>query len=539
MVHWAKTPSEIADLMMTVLKAWTSKKQRGLISHGIPQGPLASSLIGELVFYDIDKIMSSQQVRGKYVYLRYVDDIRIMARDEDSVRRGLIRLEQLCRHMGLIPQSSKTAVFQAEDESHAVGKNISFSKEENDPSFHKDFLLKCLSEDKLTITDTSRFKYYLYRVKPSASHLDVLFPLFLKQRDMCDIFQIHFENYKKNEALIRALEHVLVTRDLPYQYFEGVIWQILSTIDLQRITFPNLARIAGKRLMGTTADQMNYNLRRGLLLYLFPKVNSTSKRILNKYLYEPSSILQGQLVNEAKIFMNRDNYSNFIRRCLIRSLPDSGLVAAIQLAIDNEGVPEGVSIAQLKPAVQNVLAKLGLIQDDSVKPYDPFDELIERRYRVKCSQWKELLSSEYDHAHKLLAISDSSFDQSPSNWLCHLDTLNEVITRSIINRDPNITAATKDKNGHLVDYGQFLEITHPFYKNHPGIADVFKQIHKRRCCTPGAHAYDKKTTKRTRPVKPGERNNFMSKISTAYEEISKFAVEQFKTSSLATASSAV
>jgi len=519
MVHNAHSSSELSDLTSQLLKAWTSRLRTGLLSHGVPQGPLASSLIGEITLFDIDKEMSGDQ--NSLVYLRYVDDIRVMAKEEDAVRLGLVKLEQLCRMKGLIPQSSKTSIFCAGTPEEAIGKSISFTSEEFEPILDKNYLQSCLSEDKSKIENFSRFKYFLYRSNPSAEFVKTMLHLFSTYPDLCDGFQIHLENYRRSKTVINFLVNMLITRRLPYQYYEGVVWLILAKVDPERSSYTKLQDIATDRLLSNSANQLSFNLRFGLYSYLFPYVESLPKKVINRYFYEPSSILQSLIIIESKTYLSSSNYHALMRRCFTRTLPDAGLVAGMKLALDSEKLTDLDQIS-LKYPVKTLLAKMGVLTAVEVKRAHPFEELMERRYDVKCGYWSELIGTEYNHAHNLLVFSESSYNSNPSAWLCNIDNLNEIITHSIIRNDPSLTVKVRSNNGEIIDFGVFLAPTHPFAKKYTKIADAFRQLHKRRCSTPGAHAYEKKTAKRAKPVKPGERQNFLSKLKNAYSEVAVF-----------------
>ncbi|MBE3128422.1 MAG: hypothetical protein IMZ60_01955 [Actinobacteria bacterium] len=72
--------SEIAKFVEKILRCWTSENKVSSISHGVPQGPIASSFIGELIFLEIDLKMKKHI--KEFSYLRYVDDIRLLAKNE-------------------------------------------------------------------------------------------------------------------------------------------------------------------------------------------------------------------------------------------------------------------------------------------------------------------------------------------------------------------------------------------------------------------------------------------------------------------------
>jgi hypothetical protein len=61
-----------------------------------------------------------EKMNQSCVYLRYVDDIRIMGQSEHEVRKALVELDVLCRERGLIPSSEKTTIIKIKDEEEIV-----------------------------------------------------------------------------------------------------------------------------------------------------------------------------------------------------------------------------------------------------------------------------------------------------------------------------------------------------------------------------------------------------------------------------------
>jgi hypothetical protein len=99
---------DFADNALKWFRAWTSEKASTSHSHGIPQGPIASDFLAECFLLPIDELLGQ-----KHVYLRYVDDIRLLGKSETQVQSAAIDLEQLCRNRGLIPQAKKFAITKA------------------------------------------------------------------------------------------------------------------------------------------------------------------------------------------------------------------------------------------------------------------------------------------------------------------------------------------------------------------------------------------------------------------------------------------
>jgi len=91
---------EFCDFLSNCLSRWTANDRRIYQHHGIPQGPLGSGLLAEVVLRHFDQHYGP---KANLVYLRYVDDIRLFATKEIELRRMLIRLDRLSKDIGLLP----------------------------------------------------------------------------------------------------------------------------------------------------------------------------------------------------------------------------------------------------------------------------------------------------------------------------------------------------------------------------------------------------------------------------------------------------
>lgn len=79
--------------------------------RGIPEGPDASRVLGNLFLLPVDEAMQELPVR----YSRYMDDFRILARTRGEAVRGIRLLERECRKRGLILANHKTKLLRGED----------------------------------------------------------------------------------------------------------------------------------------------------------------------------------------------------------------------------------------------------------------------------------------------------------------------------------------------------------------------------------------------------------------------------------------
>ncbi|MGI9075240.1 MAG: reverse transcriptase domain-containing protein [Bryobacteraceae bacterium] len=100
----------LIELLMTCLEGWTLKKAGAAVGHRVPQGPEPSAFLAECFLFYFD----SADYRG-VTYLRYIDDIRLMGKDEIPIRRALLRLDLHSKELGLVPQAEKIACRRVSD----------------------------------------------------------------------------------------------------------------------------------------------------------------------------------------------------------------------------------------------------------------------------------------------------------------------------------------------------------------------------------------------------------------------------------------
>src|SRR3546814_15995666 len=78
-------------------------------------------MLSEAVLQHID---AAGERGRKTVYLRYVDDIKILAKNEGELRRKLIELDLASKEIGLFPQTAKINIRKISDPRGAV-KSVS------------------------------------------------------------------------------------------------------------------------------------------------------------------------------------------------------------------------------------------------------------------------------------------------------------------------------------------------------------------------------------------------------------------------------
>ena len=98
--------SKVTEAIRQMLAMWAV-----VPGIGIPQGPNASRLLGNIYLFPVDRSM----IAAGYSYCRYMDDIRIIGQTRAEVTAGMRLLEIECRRRGLVVSPAKTELLSGED----------------------------------------------------------------------------------------------------------------------------------------------------------------------------------------------------------------------------------------------------------------------------------------------------------------------------------------------------------------------------------------------------------------------------------------
>lgn len=197
---------KLADLLIHLLETFTqdSNQQTYMSKHGIPQGPIGSSFLGDIYLFHLDQEMKKNK-NLNIQYIRYVDDIRIFSKDEITGKKAVTYLDLLSRDLGLIPQASKISVSEIQNKDELVkNQRKGFSKIASEYKAKEGCLKnkthKNLKKDFMSLFD-----------KESSQYLDkttIIFSLYRLNKD---------EEIKS--IIIKNIENL-------YVYFEAVLFYI-------------------------------------------------------------------------------------------------------------------------------------------------------------------------------------------------------------------------------------------------------------------------------------------------------------------------
>ena len=219
---------DFITLLVTCLSRWTATNHRIYHNHGIPQGPLSSGLLAEVVLQHFDDHRGSpRQVR----YMRYVDDIRLFAKSSDILRRMLIRLDTLSKDIGLFPQSSKVYIHKITDIEEEL-KSISNPPE---PAVTPEVVDQERLRDRIVelsprcrVSNATRFKYLLACAKPSAKLNERLWRIY---ENHPEFYGTIFRYFRKYKTLPRKVAERFVNAIKSQPLYHAVHCEMVTTAD--------------------------------------------------------------------------------------------------------------------------------------------------------------------------------------------------------------------------------------------------------------------------------------------------------------------
>ncbi len=206
--------TEVLDLLFMCLDAWRKNRRGESIHHGIPQGPDPSVFLAECVLFCFDSL----NLKG-VTYLRYIDDIKLMAKGAVPLRRSLVRLDLESKALGLVPQAQKIAMLPIKDVTDIVkivpsGLLLGVSKGMRKAAAQQKLLRTfrgSLSREGRgwKVQDVTNFKYSLLRLKRRRDVLRRIRPFLLKRPDLSWVLSQYLKQFEHDREAAEALFHAL------------------------------------------------------------------------------------------------------------------------------------------------------------------------------------------------------------------------------------------------------------------------------------------------------------------------------------------
>jgi hypothetical protein len=515
---------EILDLLSECLEKWTSGNSSAYVrGHGIPQGPEPSAFLAEIILSDFD--------RAGYrnvVYLRYVDDIKLLGKDFPPVRRALLRLDLQAKRLGLVPQSQKIEIRRVTDiagQLKSVPSNIAgaTAPQKTRPltksTIHR--LRRMLKNSVLrtkgdvAVINETHFKFALHRLPPSRQILRLIRPLFRSRPDLSGVLGRFAGRFPNARTAVSVLGGALKSDPV----FDAAGGDYVLALD-RRVGSPGPRRLR-KLVTGLIVKSEEKSVLLDVPCKLYSYKRSANAYMITSLKTEPSALAVGQLINLLCIEPLHRSIKPItllpvLRRLASRAADDDVCRYCTYLMLSElkrrPATPGFAGALMLKYLGWSTpLVKISLLSNF-------FRDFFGLKSNV---DWDRLLGKRaHAEAQRRAIILRGRWAGSPSILVTILDNFNDLLLQRLSMKHQKLAKPFKKAAGKnkIPDYGAWLK--HPFVPTLLPIASpILIGCHDLRIRADIAHATQKKTGRFTRPVSYYEKDGLLKQMKIAYREM--------------------
>jgi len=472
------------------LSRWTATDRGIYHNHGIPQGPLGSGLLSEVVLRHFD---DHRKFEGKVRYFRYVDDIRLFAKSERDLRRLLVRLDLLSKDVGLFPQAGKISIHEVKDIDGEL-KTISHPTESSirDKVVNQARLKKRLTAltPGFRVRDSTRFKYLLAHARPDAKLTTRLWRIFENHPEYYAQVGRYLERYRRlprrtAERLIKEIERQELYPAVRAALISAAAGRLagkhlrsLGSLIKQKIWRPqeipgDLFAAAGRMLVNVgrlTVAQTRYACHRAKPWW------GRSQLVLSLSPENTSGTTLKDLLNTALC----DEYAAV------------ALAAAFVVAMNGVGVVSPIKTIHASAA--EVLRELGVIARTPPPPCGIETSLRRMLGVVPAINWKAVFGGDYGDVERQVVYTRALAETNVSAWVNAMDVFDDWLLVALYRRDSSLGTYAFGNIGSVM-HSKRLE------QKYPAFQQLVVSMHDKRLKSLLSHAKTKSTGKPTKPIK--------------------------------------
>lgn len=472
------------------LEKWTATERGIFHNHGIPQGPLSSGLLSEVVLSYFDELKLKHCY---FQYLRYVDDIRLFANDERTLRRLLVRLDEMSKDIGLFPQSGKIRIHRIsniDDELKSVSNppEAAISRKIID---QKKLLarIKVLSP-RYRITNLTRFKYLLAHAMPSAPLTARLWRILEYHPEIYRSVCNYLRRYSKLPRIAASKLLEVITANALYSTVRA---EFISAADgrLDVVHDRELAKLL-KKLWAPRF--ISADLQVAIGRFLMRTGNLSPKQVTYACRCSPSWWTRASLIEAANpTSLGASTICQIIEGGVIDKASDAALSAGWK-GFEVAHLPTGNRKAW-KKAPELLMRELGLIRRSTANHCGINNAFTKLDRRIPIANWKKLFSVRYSQAELQLVETVAASGVNITGFVNYLDVFNDLLINAVYIADPSIGGYTLGKIGSAVHAP-----TGRFAIKYPRSYTLAKEVHDYRYESMASHPLNRKTGKPTKRI---------------------------------------
>jgi len=527
-----KTHADELTLLFECLRTWRGDGNTADVAHGVPQGPLPSAFLAEILMFDVDK-----QRFGDVTYLRYVDDIRLLAKSEQPLRRALVQLDLLSKRLGLVPQAQKIAVRKVSD----IGELISTVPSGVDAELreatvsgttqrrlYRTFMDSQTKVGKAwTIHDITKFKFALLRMNADLRLIPRITGYLIAYPHLSWVLCTYLKKFGRNSVVAANLEKALNVNPV----YDAVAANVLDALDVcARKEVSKRLRKLVSSLWGQSVEKTAQLMVSGVSFQARRRSTAQALNLVRQRRNGPfvRSLIYDRVYGSPSLFASYD--SGTVDALLEEACgqdEELAVYAAAALLTQNLGNSTKELLKrrqQLNPAVKVMLVGLGL------RTRRPAKGGVLEQFFASAERLSPLPSWSFAFKSKAMRLNAESKcvsyqrEERGTNvdaCLMALDTLNEVLAQGYSTKNKQLHKAYVKairKNRAQPDWGQWVH--HGTFKTDlPKFSAWAAEIHELRKRSELAHASDAKSGRRTRGVSHRDLTRMQRRRKAAWSEL--------------------
>lgn len=483
---------DFCDTLTAWLSRRTATKDRIYHRHGIPQGPLPSGLLAEVVLQQFD---ATHKAPKGVRYLRYVDDIRLFACSEKALRRAVTALDVLSKGVGLFPQSAKINIHKVadvEEELRSLSRPDEDLFEEDGEQIDQAEVRRRLTalSPRGKVADASEFKYLLGVARPSSRLNDRLWRVMDAQPELHGPVLRYFQRYRTLPR--RAADRLVRTlREQPI--YAAVIAELIRTAE-GRINHPHAAEVDRhvkanwKPRILPSADLLaalgRWGMARGLLLY--SQVEYAVCHLREWWARaDLVAVLDDRIIGEP-------SFKALLFQKLRDPVSDVAIAAAVHLA--QRGVAVTVPNAAIQQAAAHVLEAFGLLPGGAPKVCGirtNFDRLLGGK--GPAIDWPAVFGRHYRRVERHAVWCRALAETNVTAFVNAMEVFNDWLLGALYKHDPSLGTYNTGSVGSVLGSTRLQA-------NYPAVHALVVSVHEKRSESALSHAWKTVGGRRVKPT---------------------------------------
>ncbi len=503
---------EFIGMLIYLLENWSTNKQI-FKGHGIPQGPISSGLLSEIMLSYYDEEFEKLKLM-EIEYIRYVDDIVLMGESKEELTYALSTLDYRSKLIGLFPQSAKIKIrkiYNIEDELNIVSDlNIEIIAAKYMKKYKKleKSFKKVYKGNK--IIDKTKFKIILPSMKSSAKVANLSIDLLGDNPQYFDTVGYYLSKYNRKipSSTITKIIEVLGRIDT-YQVTKAIlieaVYEKLKDVDKNRF---QEAVIKLKVIRRYSNPYLNYVILKYLLANGMLKYSELLSELskINSW-WVKKSILKYIDVD----YYGVPSYYGILREYMTSCTLDC-IIEAGKLVIEND-IEVDVSKSELNYMATKMLRTNGIINRAKSRPSYISDCLDVISGSIPLDfNWKRVAGQQHSMLENKYVRARTYFESDINAFINIIDTIDDILIDLLAKHDPTVG---KYQLGNI---GGFLNAGSRFNQKYPQFFMMCKEIHDKRLECELSHAVHKKSKKPTQYIPYRYRYNAARLIGNGMSE---------------------